>query len=290
MQRREFLRLTGAACLATLAKPAFAETIASRTIPGTSEQLPVIGLGNSNAFRRGDVEASMEVIERLMQFGGRYIDCIGDSRYVAAEAARRLEFGDVLLGAYFDLEKPEIAKLDVARLAGDSGSMTLMNCFTDQVDEHWGVMQGFKEAGLTKFIGTARHTSDYYDTMINLMKTGTLDVLQVNYSMLEPEAAERVLPTALDQGIAVMINRPFINGRYFGVVRGKTLPEWAGEFDCESWAQFSLKYILSHPTVSCVLTETENPIHAIDNLRAGLGRLPDEKMRRRMREHLLSLT
>ena len=126
--------------------------------------------------------------------------------------------------------------------------------------------------------------------MIELMKTGTLDVLQVNYSMLEPEAAERVLPTALDQGVAVTINRPFINGRYFSVVSGKTLPEWASEFDCESWAQFSLKYILSHPAVSCVLTETENPKHAIDNLRAGLGRLPDEKMRQRMREHLLSLT
>ena len=119
--------------------------------------------------------------------------------------------------------------------------------------------------------------------------TGTLDVLQVNYSMLEPEAAERVLPTALDQGVAVMINRPFINGRYFAVVRGKELPEWASEFDCESWAQFSLKYILSHPAVSCVLTETENPRHAVDNLRAGLGGLPDEKTRKRMREHLLSL-
>ena len=100
MQRREFLKLTGAAGLASLAQPVLAETIAMRTIPGTSEQLPVIGLGNSNAFRRGDVAASMEVVERLMQFGGRYIDCIGDSRFVAAEAARRLEFDDVLLGAF----------------------------------------------------------------------------------------------------------------------------------------------------------------------------------------------
>ncbi len=165
-----------------------------------------------------------------------------------------------------------------------------MQCFTDQIGEHWDVMRRFKDEGVTEFIGTARHASVYYDAMIGVMKTGSLDVLQVNYSMLETEAAERVLPTAIDHGVAVMINRPFINGRYFELVRGQALPEWAAEFDCESWAQFSLKYILSHPAVTCVLTETENPRHAVDNLRAGLGRLPDEKIRIRMREHLLSLT
>ena len=290
MQRRTFLKVAGAAGLTSLAPPAMAETIATRSIPGTSEQLPVVGLGNSNAFRRGDLDASIEVLERLKNFGGRYVDCIGESRFVAAGAASRIGFDDVLLGAYFDLQKPELANEEVARLSGGSGSMTLMQCFTDQVSEHWNVMRGFKDAGLTKYIGTARHTSDYYDRMIDLMHTGTLDVLQVNYSMLEPEAAERVLPTAADQGVAVMINRPFINGKYFSVVAGETLPEWSAEFDCESWAQFSLKYILSHPAVSCVLTETENPKHAVDNLRAGLGRLPDQKMRKRMRDHLLALT
>ena len=289
MHRRRFLKLAGAAGFASMAPPALAESIASRPIPGTDEQLPVIGLGNSNAFRRGDIETSMQVLDRLRQFGGRYVDCIGDSRFVAARAAEQLEFDDVLLGAYFDLSNPGNIEREVADLSGDRGSMTLMQCFTDQVDEHWSVMRELKDKGLTKFIGTARHTSAYYDRMIALMKTGTLDVLQVNYSMLEPEAEERVLPTAMEQGVAVMINRPFINGRYFQIVRGKSLPDWAAEFDCESWAQFSLKYILSHPAVHCVLTETENPRHAADNLRAGYGRLPDEATRRRMRVHLLSL-
>ena len=289
MQRRRFLQLAGAAGLVSLAPPALAAPIATRPIPGTDEQLPVIGLGNSNAFRRGDIAMSMQVLDRLRQFGGRYVDCIGDSRFVAARAARQLGFDDVLLGAYFDLGNPGSIAQEVAELSGDAGSMTLMQCFTDQVDEHWSVMLDLKEKGLTRFIGTARHTSAYYDRMIALMNTGTLDVLQVNYSMLEPEAEQRVLPTAMDKGVAVMINRPFINGRYFSVVRGKPLPDWAAEFDCESWAQFSLKYILSHPAVHCVLTETENPRHAVDNLRAGYGRLPDTKMRQRMREHLLSL-
>ena len=98
------------------------------------------------------------------------------------------------------------------------------------------------------------------------MNTGSVDFLQVNYSLMEPEAEERVLPTAMDNGVAVTTNRPFINGEFFSLVRGRELPGWAAEFDCESWAQFSLKFILSHPAVNCVLTETANPKHAVDNL------------------------
>ena len=95
---------------------------------------------------------------------------------------------------------------------------------------------------------------------------------------------------AVDKNIAVVINRPFINGDYFGLIKGHELPEWAAEFDCESWAQFSLKYILSNPAVNCVLTETSNPKHVVDNLDAGIGAMPDEKTRKKMREHLLSLS
>ena len=102
--------------------------------------------------------------------------------------------------------------------------------------------------------------------------------------MLETEAEERLLPMARDKGVAVLINRPFLNGHYFSIVKGATLPEWAAEFDCHSWAQFSLKFILAHPAVNCVLTETTNPKHVIDNLDAGFGGLPDEKTRQRMIE------
>ena len=124
--------------------------------------------------------------------------------------------------------------------------------------------------------------------MMNVMQTGTMDFLQVNLSPLETDAEERILPMALDKGVAVTINRPFINGEYFSVVRGKELPGWAAEFDCHSWAQFSLKYVLSHPAVTCVLTETANPRHVEDNLGGGVGRLPDEKTRVKMRELIQS--
>lgn len=102
--------------------------------------------------------------------------------------------------------------------------------------------------------------------------------------MLEPGAADEVLPLAQEKNIAVVVNRPFVNGRYFPLVSGRELPDWAADFDCESWAQFSLKYILAHPAVNCVITETANPRHAIDNLGAGSGRLPDAETRRRMQD------
>jgi len=118
--------------------------------------------------------------------------------------------------------------------------------------------------------------------MVKLMRTGTVDFVQVNYSPLETEADERVLPMAIDLGVAVTINRPFLNGEYFRIVRGHDLPEWAADFDCHSWAQFSLKFILSHPAVNCVLTETANPNHAVDNIGGGFGRMPDQKTREKM--------
>ena len=107
--------------------------------------------------------------------------------------------------------------------------------------------------------------------------------------IMEPEAADEILPLAQEKNMGVIINRPFINGNYFGMVNGQELPKWAAEFDCESWAQFSLKYILAHPAVNCVLTETSNPKHAVDNMGAGFGRLPDADERKRMEKVVRAL-
>ena len=108
--------------------------------------------------------------------------------------------------------------------------------------------------------------------------------MQLNYSFTEPDAEQRLLPLAADRDIAVIANRPFENGALFRRVKGKALPEWAQDFDCTSWAQFSLKYILAHPAVTCVIPATSNPKHLVDNMGAGIGRLPDETTRRRMRD------
>ncbi len=111
----------------------------------------------------------------------------------------------------------------------------------------------------------------------------------MNYSVVETLAEDRILPLARDRGIAVMINGPFMGGDYFSHVRGQELPPWAAEFDCDSWAQFSLKYILAHPAVGCVLTETVNPQHLQENIETAFGRFPDEATRARMRELIRSI-
>jgi diketogulonate reductase-like aldo/keto reductase len=263
-----------------------------RPIPGTSDSLPVIGLGNSNAFRQNDVPGSTALIKLFHEYGGAYIDCGGDSRFVVAEVARSLKISDDLfLGAYFSGDGEPAMRENIKRMMEISGKkqLDLTHSYPEFAEPNWGMFQKWKDEGLTKYIGVARHRESYYQTMMEMMNTGTVDFLQVNYSPLETAADQKVLPMALDKGVAVTINRPFINGDFFSLVRGHPLPDWAAEFDCESWAQFSLKFILSNPAVTCVLTETANPKHALDNIGAGFGRLPDEKTRKRMVQHLKNL-
>ena len=296
--RRSFIRHTTIAASLTawpaswLAAASDQQTLPRRAIPGTGESLPVIGLGNSNAFRRGDMTASMALIKLFHQHGGAYIDCSGGSRFVVASAADSLGIGkDLFLGAYFVGDDEATMRREIAGLLKLTGKkqLDLVHSYPEFAEPNWDLFRKWKDEGLTKYIGVARHHESYYDTMMKMMATGTVDFLQVNYSMLETAADRQVLPMALDKGVAVTINRPFINGDYFSLVRGHELPEWASEFDCHSWAQFALKFILSNPAVTCVLTETANPEHALDNIGAGFGRLPDEKTRQRMVQHLASL-
>lgn len=286
--RREFLRNTGASALVALAAPAALaaqRTLPTRRIPGSDERLAVVALGNSNAFRQGDSQLSRKLLSTFFDHGGGYIDCSGDGAYLVASLSNTLGKRDAaFLGSYFSGGRPDESLLSAKRLLATKGSASLDLMHTTPEDgvPNWDTFRGWKEQGLTRFIGLARHKSSYYDAMMKVMSTGTLDFLQVNLSPLETEAEDRILPMALDKGVAVTINRPFINGRYFSIVKGQQLPAWAVEFDCMSWAQFSIKYVLSHPAVTCVLTETANPRHVLDNLGGGFGRLPDEKTRKKM--------
>jgi len=302
VKRRTFLREAGMGALALglcaprpalwAAPVATAEPLPRRPIPGTGNSLPVVGMGNSNAFRQGDLAATTALLRLFRDHGGGYVDCSGDSRFVVAEAARNLEGGDALfLGTYFADADEALTRGDMQRLFAMTGrtQLDLAHSYPEFAIPNWHRFEAWKAEGLARFIGIARHQSAYYDDMIELMNTGTVDFLQVNYSPLETEADQRVLPAAMDRGVAVTVNRPFLNGEYFARVRGHELPEWAAAFDCHSWAQFSLKFILSHPAVTCVLTETANPDHLRDNLGAGYGRLPDAATRQRMVEHLRNL-
>jgi len=294
--RRRFIQGAGAAAISALLPPvsvASARRLPTRRIPGTDERLSVVALGNSNAFRQGDFDASKRLLQVFFEHGGRYIDCGGDASYLVASLARTLDKSDLaFLGSYFSGAEPAASLASAKRLLATKGSasLDLMHTVPEDGVPNWDTFRAWKEQGLTRYIGLARHKSSFYEAMMKVMATGTMDFLQVNLSPLETEAEDRILPMALDKGVAVTINRPFINGRYFSIVKGRSLPAWAIEFDCTSWAQFSIKYVLSHPAVTSVLTETANPAHLLDNIGGGFGRLPDEKTRARMRELVQSFS
>ncbi len=282
------MQCAGASAIA-LACPAVAEIatrIASRPIPGSGERLPIVGLGNSTVFREGDVARTRDLLNLFMKHGGAYVDTAGRSRFTVGQFVREKNAHDRLfLGTYVSATEPHEMRKELAGVKDAQGGGTLDLVLTsnvgDYVDNPWKYRQ-LKDAGITRYVGVARHQARFHEPMMKLIETGAVDFVQVNYSLLEPEADRRLLPLARERDVAVLTNRPFINGEYFSIVRGHELPYWAAEFDCRSWAQFSLKFILSNPAVNCVLTETANPEHAIENLSAGLGRMPDEKMRQRM--------
>jgi aryl-alcohol dehydrogenase-like predicted oxidoreductase len=153
------------------------------------------------------------------------------------------------------------------------------------VEIHLPTIRQAKEEGRTRYVGVTTSSVRQFERMEQVMRSESLDFVQLNYSLAERQAAERLLPLAQDNGFAVLVNEPYNVGRLFGAVRGHELPPWAGELDCNSWGQFFLKYILGHPAVTAVIPATSDPEHLVDNMGAGLGRLPDAPMRRRMERY-----
>ena len=151
---------------------------------------------------------------------------------------------------------------------------------------HAKTLREWKDAGRIRYAGITHYHSGAYGDLERLVRSREWDFVQLNYSMAEREAESRLLPACAEAGIAVIANRPFSMGALFPRVKGKALPGWAAEFDCASWAQFFLKYLLSHPAVTCAIPGTRRVAHLKDNLQAGLGRLPDAKTRSRMVEYL----
>ncbi len=291
------MRYSGAAALAASLPlsvlAAHHERVASRPIPGTDETLPIVGLGNSASFRDQDLSVASQLIDVFLEKGGSYVDVGGASRFSVGQLAIDKSASDKLfLGNYLDPKDEQAMREEAQTIAKAQGKDALDLVHTRNLEGYRARIDDYralKEAGLVRYIGIARSGQRSFDAIMRLIDDGLVDFVQVNYSLVEPEAAESLLPLAAEKGVAVNINRPFINGRYFGMVSGHELPDWVAEFDCESWAQFSLKFILANPVVNCVLTETANPSHAIDNLGAGFGRLPDKETQQRMLEVIRNL-
>ncbi|QSQ20879.1 aldo/keto reductase [Pyxidicoccus parkwayensis] len=269
----------------------------TRPIPSTGEALPVIGLGTWQTFDVGTApserEPLAEVLRRFLASGARLID--SSPMYGRAETVT----GD-LLEKLGELKTPFLASKvwttgKAEGLAGmrDSiqrmghGRMDLMQVH-NLVDwrTQLPMLREWKAQGRIRYVGVTHYSRSAFDDLERFIREEKLDFVQLPYSLAQRDAEARLLPAAAEHGVAVLVMQPFASGSLFQRVRGKKVPEWASEFDCTTWAQFFLKFILGHPAVHCPLPATSSPEHVADNLRAGFGRLPDEKQRARMARFL----
>jgi len=302
--RREFCQVitTGAAMvvLAPQTLMAAETTMLKRKVPATGEELPVIGLGTSGVFDVGGGSSEraplMEVLRILAGAGGSLLDT--SPMYNRSEAVS----GDLM--AALELRNRMFVATKVWTRGKEEGleqiatSMRLLNSpKLDLVQVHnlldlgtqLANVRALKEQGKVRYCGITHYTVASHTDLEGVIQREPVDFVQFNYSIATRQAEQRLLPLAAERKVAVLINRPFEDGALFARVRGKPLPAWATEIDCTSWAQFFLKFIVSHPAVTCVIPATAKPAHMADNVRAGHGRMPDDKMRERMAAYVASL-
>jgi diketogulonate reductase-like aldo/keto reductase len=300
--RRELLRL-GAAAAGTLMLPsvtAAAATPLMRAIPSTAEKIPAVGMGTWQTFDVGATTAARagprEVLTLFAAHGGRLIDSspmYGEAESVVGDLAADLKLTDKLFlatkvwtsGHADGIRQMEqsLRRLRVSRL----DLMQVHNLL--DWETHLRTLREWKAQGRVRYLGITHYTESAYPQLERVMQGEDIDFVQFNYSIVSRAAEQRLLPLAHERRIAVLVNRPFEKAGLFGKVRGKELPAWSKEFDCESWAQFFLKFILSHPAVTGVLPATSKPEHLRDNMQAGVGRLPDAATREKMARYVQSL-
>jgi diketogulonate reductase-like aldo/keto reductase len=294
--RRRALLAALAACAAAPAGLAAMPTL-SRKIPSTGEALPVIGLGTWQAFDvQGDTGALREVVKIFAAMGGRLVDSspmYGAAESVVGDLAGELRLHERLFFAtkvWTSGRAEGIRQIETSfkRMRVQRMDLLQVHNLVD-VETHTKTLLEMKAAQKTRYIGITHYTASAHDEVTRWLRTGQYDFLQINYSLAERDAEKSLFPLALEKKVAVIANRPFGEGMLFRKVKGKPLPPWAAELGVASWAQFFLKWIVSHPAVTCAIPGTGNPQHMKDNLGAGQGALPDAAARRRMSDYLESL-
>ena len=300
IERRDFLAVLSMLPLAATAAPAFAQQkLPTRRMPGSGEALPVIGLGSSKVVEeiaKNGEDPLRQVMRTLVAHGGKVIDTwprnpANDARF--GGVINEPEFRDTLfVTTKIDRTGKDagIAQLKQAHQSYGRTVLDLAQIFSlTDLDTHWPTLREWKASKMARYIGVTVSEPRRHADLESFLKRERPDTVQVNYSITERESEERLIPLAVDRGVAVIVNRPFMNGAYFKRLEGRPLPPWAAEFGATTWAQFSLKYILSNPGVTVVLTETSNPKHMAENAQAAIGALPDENARKRMREFIATV-
>lgn len=272
----------------------------TRKIPSTGEELPAIGLGTWQVFDAGSNAAARaplrEVIAAFAKAGGKLIDSspmYGSAESVAGDLVAELGLREKLFIAtkvWTRGREDGIQQMETSFRRLKVKQMDLMQIHNLlDVDVHTKTINDMKAKGRVRYAGITHYTASAHGDVERQLKKVKYDFLQINYSLAERDAEKRLLNLCKDNGIAVIANRPFAEGAMFRRVRGKPLPPWAAEIGVASWAQYFLKWIAGHPAVTCVIPGTGKQEHVADNVAAGFGALPDDRMRARMAEYFDSL-
>jgi diketogulonate reductase-like aldo/keto reductase len=299
LSRRNLLTFLGVASTSlAVGLRAQPRAMPKRTIPGTQESLPLVGLGSTRPVtaiaERGPAHVEA-VIRTLVEHGGRVVDTW--PRSDANDGA----FGEIISAR--DLREQLFLTINLEQQDAQAGrehfERTLRLYRRERIDllnvgsligleAHWPNLRAAKDAGKARYIGVTAAQAALYPQLESFLARERPDFVEINYSVVERDA-EQLLPLLADRGIAVLISRPFMNGTYFERLADVPLPDWTGDFECTSWAQFSLKYIFGNAAVTCVLTETTRAENMAENARAAFGAIPGGRARRRMRTFIDSL-
>ena len=311
--RREYLKLSALAGVALAINPKLLladdtpQELITRLIPGTSERVPVVGLGSSASFSRvageGDADRTRQVLQALVEHGGKVFDTApsyGEAEQMAGNVARDSGLAERIFWA---------TKLNVVPRGGDSADEAAARQQLEQSFSHVGkdpidlvqghnmadgptqlaILKEYKQERRIRYIGATTTSTRTYDALEQLMGSEPIDFIGIDYAVDNRTMEERIFPLAQERGIGVLVYAPFGRSRLWEQVEGRQVPEWAAEYDITTWGQFFLKFVVSHPAVTAATPATSNPRHMIDNLGAATGRLPDAATRQRMIEHIESL-
>lgn len=294
--RRDFIALSSLSFLPTLSNASMLnESMLKRVIPSSGEEMPVIGLGTSRVFdierSKNELNVREKILDIFYENGGRLIDTspmYGMSEEIIGITAKKyIEKNRFFLATKVWTEGRDNGMRQIEesfqKMRADKISLIQVHNLLDWKTQI-KTLRSLKDEGRIDYIGITHYKSNAFDEMIKIMKAEKVDFAQFNYSMGEREAEQKILPFCKDNGIATLINRPFMRGRLFREAQEKKLPSWVTDYDIDSWGQFFLKYIISHDAVTNIIPATSKPKNMLDNARAGMGRMLDEKAKKRMFE------